>query len=91
MERKKGVEIKKVDEDIKIFEDEKVFASDVDWNQQEIPVAFPSNGLSEGASLVRLKNGKIAVLQRDSRGMHYGASVLTEEMVKVFKKFLNKS
>jgi len=86
MERNEGNE-----KNIKIFEDEKVFASDVDWNQPEIPVAFPSNGLSEGASLVRLKNGKIAVLQRDSRGMHYGASVLTGEMVKAIKRFLNKS
>lgn len=86
MERKE-----KSEKGVKIFEDEKVFAGDVDWNQPEIPVAFPSNGLSEGASLVRLKTGKIAVLQRDSRGMHYGARVLTEDMVKVFKKFFNKS
>lgn len=88
MERKKRGEEGK---GVKIFEDEKVFTGDVDWNQQEIPVAFPSNYLSEGASLVKLKNGKIAVLQRNANGMHYGAKVFTDEMVKVLKRFLNKS
>lgn len=86
MERKKGSE-----EGIKIFEDEKAFASDVDWNQPEIPVAFPSNGLSEGASLVRLKNGKIAVIQRSVTGSHYGAKVFTDDMRKILKSFFNKS
>lgn len=75
------------DEGISIFEPEKASSTDVDWDKGELPIALPS-GLSEGASLVKLKNGKVAVIQRNKNGYHFGASIFTDDMLKVLKKFL---
>lgn len=54
-------------------------ASDVDWQQGETPVALPE-GLSRGASIVRMKDGSVGVITRSSHGNHYGVQVMTSEL-----------
>lgn len=68
---------------------EKASARDVDWNKPEIPIAVPSSGLSEGASLVKMKNGQIGVIQRGSHGMHNGVNILSSELVEAIKKLIS--
>jgi hypothetical protein len=54
-------------------------ALDVDWQQGETPIALPE-GLSEGTSLVKMKDGSVGVIRRGSHGTHYGVQVMTAEL-----------
>lgn len=52
---------------------------DVDWEQGETPIALPE-GLSEGASVVRMKDGNVGVIRRSANGMHFGVQVMSAEL-----------
>ncbi len=55
-------------------------ARDVNWDAGETPLALPV-GLSEGASVVKMKDGSVGVIRRDSSGYHNGVDVMTQELI----------
>lgn len=81
------MEIEKVGDTKSLLYVGKASSSDVDWNQGELPIALPE-GLSDGASIVRMKDGQVGIIQRGSHGLHNGVLILKSEVLDALKEMI---
>lgn len=81
------MEIKRVSDEKSLLYVGKASSLDVDWNKGELPIALPE-GLSDGASIVRMKDGQVGIIQRGSHGLHDGVLILKNEVLDALKKMI---